>query len=179
VTFDTVVYLLLAVLAFLLICIPTLLGSRASSLASAMARRVSFIGFLLLILGSVLASSCRLGDCLNLVSAIGVGAVFPYLWFFAPGIFFSLAGWALALMATDRRTDSRRFMLILFAPLVIALGALVVGGAAALSSSNPADAWIATVAYLVSSLPLVIMLAAPKRAANLTPSTTTRSAPEE
>ena len=49
--FDTVLYLLLALFAFLLICVPNVLGYRSSSTTSFVARVVSFAGFLLLVIG--------------------------------------------------------------------------------------------------------------------------------
>jgi hypothetical protein len=161
VTFDTVLYLLLALFAFLLICVPNVLGYRSSSATSFAARVISFAGFLLLVIGSVLASSCRLGNCLELGASADVLA--PYLWFFAPGALVSLIGWALALVATDRRTDSRRFMLILFAPVVLLFVPLLFG---LLLGANAAGAWITVIAYLAPCLPLFILLAVPKGAQN-------------
>jgi hypothetical protein len=157
VTLDTVLYLLLALFAFLLICVPSVLGYRSSSATSFAARAISFAGFLLLVIGSMLAASCRLGDCFELGGSVDVLA--PYLWFFAPGILFSLLGWALALVATDRRTDSRRFMLMLFAPVALLLVPLTFG---LLLGANAAGAWIAVIAYLAPCLPLFILLAVPK-----------------
>ena len=160
---DTVLYLLLALFAFLLICVPNVLGNRSSPPTSFAARVISFAGFLLLVTGSVLASSCLLGDCFELGAS--VDALAPYLWFFLPGALFSLLGWALALLATDRRRNRRRFFLILYAPLATLLAVAHVGGVASLLSSHTADAarsWIAGIAYLAPCLPLFILLAVPK-----------------
>ena len=52
---DSVVYLLLALFAFVLICVPTVLGYRSSSAISFAARIVSFAGFLFLVIGSLLS----------------------------------------------------------------------------------------------------------------------------
>jgi hypothetical protein len=157
VTLDTVVYLLLALFAFLLICVPNVLGYRSSSATSFAARVVSFAGYLLLVIGSLLASSCLLGDCLGLGASADKLA--PYLWFFLPGALVSLLGSALALLVTDRRTDSRRFMLILLAPVVLLLVPLIFG---LLLGANAAGAWITALAYLTPCLPLFILLAVPK-----------------
>jgi hypothetical protein len=157
VTLDTVVYLLLALFAFLLICVPNVLGYRSSSIPSFAARVISFAGFLLFVIGSVLATSCLLGDCFEFGAS--VNALAPYLWFFLPGALISLLGWALALLATDRRTDNRRFMLILLAPVVLLLVPLIFG---LLLGANAADAWITIIAYLAPCLPLFILLAVPK-----------------
>jgi hypothetical protein len=157
VALDSVLYLLLALFAFVLICVPNVLGYRSSSAASAASRVASFIGFLLLVIGSLLASSCLLGDCDKLGASADTLA--PYLWFFAPGALFSLLGWALALVATDRRTNSRRFLLILLAPIALFLVPLIFG---LLLGANAAGAWIATFAYLAPCLPLFILLAVPK-----------------
>jgi purine-cytosine permease-like protein len=163
VTLDTVVYLLLALFAFLLICVPNVLGYRSSSAISFAARVISFAGFLLLVIGSLLAASCLLGDCFELGASSQVLA--PYLWFFLPGALVSLLGWALALVATDRRTDSRRFMLILLAPVALFFIPLIFG---LLLGTNAAGAWIATIAYLTPCLPLFILLAVPKGQAEAT-----------
>jgi hypothetical protein len=163
VPFDTVVYLLLALFALLLICVPNVLGYRASSATSFAARVISFVGFLLLVIGALLAPSCRLGDCLALGASADVLA--PYLWFFLPGVLFSLLGWALALAATNRQTDSRRFMFILFAPVVLLLLPLLFG---LTLGANAAGAWIAVIAYLAPCLPLFILLAIPKGDAQTT-----------
>jgi purine-cytosine permease-like protein len=168
VTLDTVVYLLLALFAFLLICVPNLLGYRSSSATSFAARVISFAGFLLLVIGSVLAASCLLGDCFELGALAQVLA--PYLWFFLPGALVSLLGWALALAATDRRRDSRRFMLMLLAPVVLFLVPLIFG---LLLGANNAGAWITTFAYLTPCVPLFILLAVPKGAWNGSSTTTT------
>jgi hypothetical protein len=157
VAFDTVLYLLFALFAFLLICVPNVLGYRSSSATSFVARVVSFAGFLFLVIGSLLASSCLLADCLRLDAS--VNALAPYLWFFLPGALVSLLGWALALVATDRRTDSRRFMLTLLAPVVLLLVPLIFG---LLVGANAAGAWITALAYLAPCLPLFILLAVPK-----------------
>ncbi|HEY7023256.1 MAG TPA: hypothetical protein VH349_19205 [Ktedonobacterales bacterium] len=162
-TLDTVVYLLLALFAFLLICVPNVLGYRSSSAISFAARVISFAGFLLLVIGSLLAASCLLGDCFELGASSQVLA--PYLWFFLPGALVSLLGWALALVATDRRTDSRRFMLILLAPVALFFIPLIFG---LLLGTNAAGAWIATIAYLTPCLPLFILLAVPKGQAEAT-----------
>ena len=159
--FDTVLYLLLALFAFLLICVPNVLGYRSSTATSFAARVISFAGFLLLVIGSLLASSCRLGNCLELGASADVLA--PYLWFFLPGVFFSLLGWALALVVTDRRTDGRRFMLMLLASVVLLFVPLIFG---LLLGENAAGAWITVIAYLTPCLPLFILLAVPKGAQN-------------
>ncbi len=161
--FDTVVYLLLALFAFLLIGVPNVLGYRSSSATSFAARVISFAGFLLLVTGSVLASSCLLGNCFNLGAAKDMLA--PYLWFFLPGALISLLGWALALVATDRRTDNRRFMFMLLAPVVLLLVPLLFG---LTLGANAAGAWITILAYLAPCLPLVILLAVPKGNAQVT-----------
>jgi hypothetical protein len=163
VTLDTVVYLLLALFAFLLICVPNVLGYRSSSATSFAARIISFAGFLLLVIGSLLASSCLLGDCLGLGSS--VNALAPYLWFFLPGALISMLGWALALVATDRRTDNRRFMFMLLTPVVLLLVPLLFG---LTLGANAAGAWIAALAYLTPCLPLFILLAVPKGNAQAT-----------
>jgi purine-cytosine permease-like protein len=168
VTLDTVVYLLLALFAFLLICVPNLLGYRSSSATSFAARVISFAGFLLLVIGSVLAASCLLGDCFELGASAQVLA--PYLWFFLPGALVSLLGWALALAATDRRSESRRYMLILLAPVALLLAPLILGLTV---GANTAGAWITTSAYLAPCLPLLVMLAVPKDAWNVSSTTTT------
>jgi hypothetical protein len=160
VALDSVLYLLLALCAFVLICVPNVLGYRSSSATSFAARVVSFAGFLLLVVGSLLAASCVLGDCLGLGAA--ADTVASYLWFYAPGVLFSLLGWALALVATNRHTDNRRFSVILLAPSAMLLAALIVDGIAALSGANGAGAWIATAAYITPCLPLCILLAVPK-----------------
>jgi hypothetical protein len=159
-TLDTVLYLLLALFAFLLICVPNVLGYRSSSTTSFAARVLSFAGFLLLVIGSLLASSCLLGDCLTLGAS--ANALAPYLWFFAPGAFFSLIGWALALAAREGRSESRRYMLISLAPVVLLLAPLILGLTV---GANAAGAWIATIAYVAPCLPLFVMLAAPKDSA--------------
>ena len=156
-TLDTVLYLLLALFAFLLICVPNVLGYRSSSATSFAARVISFAGFLLLVIGSVLAASCLLGDCFELGASAQVLA--PYLWFFLPGALVSLLGWALALVATDRRRDSRRFILMLLAPAVLLLVPLIFG---LLLGVHAAGGWITTLAYLTPCLPLFILLAVPK-----------------
>ena len=160
---DSVVYLLLALFAFLLICVPTVLGYRSSSAISFAARIVSFAGFLFLVIGSLLASSCLLGDCLGLGASAGKLA--PYMWFFLPGALISLLGWALALVATDRRTDNRRFMFMLLAPVVLLLVPLIFG---LTLGANAAGAWITALAYLTPCLPLFILLAVPKGNAQAT-----------
>jgi hypothetical protein len=165
---DTVLYLILALFAFVLICVPNVLGYRSSSATSFAARVISFAGFLLLVIGSLLASSCLLGDCLGLGASAQVLA--PYLWFFLPGALVSLLGWALALVATDRRTDSRRFMFMLLAPVVLLLAPLILG---LTLGANAADTWITTIAYLGPCLPLLILLAVPKGAQNGASITTT------
>jgi hypothetical protein len=157
VTLDTVLYLLLALFAFLLICVPNVLGYRSSSTTSFTARVISFAGFLLLVLGSVLASSCLLGDCFRLGAS--ADSLAPYLWFFLAGALISLLGWALALVATDRRADSRRFLLMLLAPVVLLLLPLISG---LLLGAHAAGAWITAIAYLAPCLPLFILLAVPK-----------------
>jgi hypothetical protein len=86
----------------------------------------------------------------------------PYLWFFLPGALVSLLGWALALVATDRRTDGRRFLLMLLAPVVLFLVPLILG---LLLGANTAGGWITTIAYLTPCLPLFILLAVPKDSA--------------
>jgi hypothetical protein len=161
VTLDAVLYLLLALFAFLLICVPNVLSYRSSSATSFASRVISFAGFLLLVIGALLASSCRLGNCLALGASPAVLA--PYLWFFLPGALFSLIGWALALVATDRRTDSRRFMLMLLAPVVLLFVPLLFG---LTLGAHAAGAWITTIAYLAPCLPLFILLAVPKGARN-------------
>jgi hypothetical protein len=163
VTLDTVVYLLLALFAFLLICVPNTLGYRSSSATSFAARVISFAGFLLLVIGSLLAASCLLGDCFELSTS--AQALAPYLWFFLPGALVSLVGWTLALAATDRRRDSRRFMLMLLAPLVLLLVPLIFG---LLLGANAAGGWIAAIAYLTPCLPLFVLLAVPKDHAQAT-----------
>jgi hypothetical protein len=163
VAFDTVLYLLFALFAFLLICVPNVLGYRSSSATSFAARVVSFAGFLFLVIGSLLASSCLLADCLELGAS--VNALAPYLWFFLPGALVSLLGWALALLATDRRTDSRRFMLMLLAPVALLLVPLIFG---LLLGANASVEWIMALAYLTPCLPLVILLAVPKGHAEAT-----------
>jgi len=177
VTLDTFVYLTLTLFALVLICIPMLLGYHSSSPASIAARGASFVGFLLLVGGSVLASSCLLGDCLGLAAAAdGASAVLPYLWFFTPGALLSLVGWALALVATDRQRNSRRYLLILVTAPATLLAALGVGGAAFLLNSRAVDVagmWIAGIAYLAPCLPLLILLAVPKGNARITSATTT------
>ncbi len=160
---DTVLYLILALFAFVLICVPNVLGYRSSSATSFAARVISFAGFLLLVIGSLLASSCLLADCLELGGS--VNALAPYLWFFLPGALVSLLGWALALLATDRRTDSRRFMLMLLTPVVLLLVPLIFG---LLLGANAAGAWITALAYLSPCLPLLILLAVPKGHAEAT-----------
>jgi hypothetical protein len=160
---DTVVYLLLALFAFLLICVPNVLGYRSSSATSFAARIISFAGFLLLVIGSLLASSCLLGDCLGLGASAGKLA--SYMWFFLPGALISLLGWALALVATDRRADNRRFMFMLLAPVVLLLVPLLFG---LTLGANAAGAWIAALAYLSPCLPLFILLAVPKGNAQAT-----------
>jgi hypothetical protein len=157
VALDTVLYLIVALFAFLLICAPNVLGYRSSSTTSFVARVISFSGFLLLVIGSLLASSCLLGDCLTLGAS--ADALAPYLWFFAPGMFVSLIGWALALAATDRRRENRRSMLILLAPLVLLLAPMILGLTVA---TTAAGAWITTIAYLTPCLPLFVLLAVPK-----------------
>ncbi|HEX3271277.1 MAG TPA: hypothetical protein VHR15_11555 [Ktedonobacterales bacterium] len=159
-TLDTVVYLLLALFAFLLICVPNVLGYRSSSAISFAARVISFAGFLLLVIGSLLAASCLLGNCFALGASVDKLA--PYLWFFLPGALVSLLGWALALVATDRRTDGRRFLLMLLAPVVLFLVPLILG---LLLGANTAGGWITTIAYLTPCLPLFILLAVPKDSA--------------
>jgi hypothetical protein len=168
VAFDTVLYLILALFAILLICIPNVLGHRSSSTTSFAARVISFAGFLLLVIGALLGSSCLLGDCLVLGASANV--LGPYLWFFAPGVFFCLIGWALALAATDRRSENRRFMLILLAPVVLLLVPVILGLTV---GANAAGAWITTIAYLAPCLPLFILLAVPKGAQNGASITTT------
>ena len=164
--FDTVLYLLLALFALLLICVPSVLGYRSSPAASVASRVASFVGFLLFVIGSVLASSCLLGDCLHLGASVNVVA--PYLWFFGPGALFSLIGWSLALLATDRRQDNRRFLLILLAPAATLFAALVVGGGATLFGATGAGMWITVAAYLTPCLSLFILLAVPKGRAEAT-----------
>lgn len=156
-TFDAVLYLILALFAFLLICVPSVLGYRASSASSAASRTVSFIGFLLLITGSLLASSCLLGDCLSL--GVSKDMLAPYLWFFAPGALVSLLGWALALTATDRQKGNRRFLLLLLAPAATLVGVFIAG---LLLGATGAGTWIASAAYLTPCLPLFVLLAVPK-----------------
>jgi hypothetical protein len=157
---DTVLYLILTLFAFVLICVPNVLGYRSSSAISFAARAISFAGFLLLVIGSLLASSCLLGDCLGLGASAQVLA--PYLWFFLPGALISLLGWALALVATDRRRDSRRYMLMLLAPVALLLVPLILG---LTLGAHAAGAWIAAIAYLTPCLPLFILLAVPKDSA--------------
>ena len=154
---DTVLYLLFALFAFLLICVPNVLGHRSSRATSFAARVVSFAGYLLLVIGSLLASSCLLGDCLGLGASAGKLA--SYMWFFLPGALIGLLGWALALVATDRRTDNRRFMFILLAPVVLLLVPLIFG---LLLGANAAGAWITIFAYLMPCLPLFVLLGVPK-----------------
>jgi hypothetical protein len=74
-------------------------------------------------------------------------------------VLFSLIGWALALGATNRRTDNHRFTLILFAPVVLLFVPLLFG---LLLGANAASAWITVIAYLAPCLPLFILLAVPK-----------------
>ena len=81
------------------------------------------------------------------------------MWFFLPGALISLLGWALALVATDRRTDNRRFMFMLLAPVVLLLVPLIFG---LTLGANAAGAWITILAYLTPCLPLFILLAVPK-----------------
>jgi hypothetical protein len=164
VALDSVLYLLLALFAFVLICVPNVLGYRSSSATSAAARFTSFAGFLFLVGGSMLAASCLLGDCLGLGASKDMLA--PYLWFFVPGALFSLLGWALALVATDRQQGNRRFLLLLLAPVAILLAIVIVGEIAVLSGANGAGAWIATAAYIAPCLPLFVLLAVPKGAQN-------------
>jgi len=170
VTLDTVFYLLLALFAFLLICVPNVLGYRSSSASSFAARVISFAGFLLLVIGSVLSASCLLGNCFELGASAQVLA--PYLWFFLPGALVSLLGWALALVATDRETDNWRFTLILLAPAALLLVPLLFG---LLLGAKNAGAWIAAIAYLAPCLPLFILLAVPKAPATGSATTPTHT----
>jgi hypothetical protein len=94
--------------------------------------------------------------------------VAPYLWFFLPGALISLLGWALALVATDRRQNRRRFLSILLAPAATVLAGLVLGGVAILLGANGAGIWITIAAYLTPCLPLFILLAVPKGRAEAT-----------